>query len=276
MEFTAGIQYGRTKYHYIILSHANRIRYNTYDNYIMLKYYDRILKDGHMRSGTLAVIKLLEAIRVNTRSIMTLEPYDEVFYKGVNDIITLYIDVKDKDRLESVVHKFSFSYVPNKRWRYWLKRWLLSFEDSDDDVFVERPLFKDTNTVTTDTHEYEFKYVGCIDNKRHEWIVIGNEFQIKIAAYMYETIKNICDLAFKIEGNNDLNTVTESVKRYMYNIGNALISKSESRIISSIFVRIKGDVKLIIETINAYITTHPIEVTTVVIANDDNTDPEEM
>lgn len=75
--YTASFRRGTTVTS-IIIPHANRLMYYEYDNFIKIVIMDRILVQGKRpRSGTIAAIKLLETIRVNTHSLMTIQTYDE-------------------------------------------------------------------------------------------------------------------------------------------------------------------------------------------------------
>ena len=73
----------------IIIPHANRLMYYEYDDFIKIVIMDRILVRGKRpRSGTVAAIKLLETIRVNTHSLITIQTYDK-FDAGDCDTILL-------------------------------------------------------------------------------------------------------------------------------------------------------------------------------------------
>ena len=99
VSYTATIKRGKA-FDSILIPHSNHIQYSACGNYFKIVLIDRILPHGkHPRSGTIAAIKLLEAIRVNTHSIMTIHAFDEE-NNELNDKITLYVDGEDKDRIE--------------------------------------------------------------------------------------------------------------------------------------------------------------------------------
>ena len=123
----------------IIIPHANRLMYYECDTFIKIAFMDRILVHGKRpRSGTVAAIKLLETIRLNTRSLMIIQTYDDESNACNCDLISLFIDVRDKERAENIITKFTFRYTPSAHWNYWLKRWLLSFEEGEDDSIIEK------------------------------------------------------------------------------------------------------------------------------------------
>ena len=247
----------------IIIPHANKLMYYEHENFIKIVIMDRILVQGKLpRSGTVAAIKLLEAIRVNTRSLMTIQIYDE-FDAGDYDKISLFIDIRDKEMVESIISKFAFQYTPNTHWNYWLKRWLLSFEEGEDDVVVEKPLYKDINTVKMETSEYEFQPM----NKNYEWITIGPEFKI-IFKFMEEKSKNVhYTLMSKVDGKDILGSISEAIKLYIFRLSKVLKPITSNMTRMKNWLQVYGDPMQIITALNTYITTHPIKVASIIISD---------
>ena len=259
--YTASFHRGRT-ISSIIIPHANSLMYYEHENFIKIVITDRILVQGKRpRSGTVAAIKLLEAIRVNTRSLMTIQIYDE-FDAGDCDKISLFIDIRDKEMVESIISKFAFQYTPNTHWNYWLKRWLLSFEEGDDDI-VEKPLYKDINTVKMETSEYEFQPM----NENHEWIVIGPEFKITFK-FIEVKSKNVhYTLMLKVDGKDILGSVSEAIKLYIFRLSKVIKPITSNMIRMKNWLQVYGDPMQIITALNTYITTHPIKVASIIISD---------
>lgn len=258
--YTATIKRGKP-FDSIIIPHCNRLMYYKHKSYIKITLIDRILISGHKpRIGTLAAVKLLETIRVNTRSLITIQTYDE-FYSVSADTISLFIDNKDEEKVNELITKFSFQYSPNKHWHYWLKRWLLSFEDTDDEV-VEKPLYKDTNTIILQHNEYRFVYNSSNFDK-HEWIASCSNYEISLSLEKSGTENYPYVLVFKLRGNDDLSSITSSVSRYLFYIARALKPVTSNLILLNKYIQMNGDYSLITKTLDAFIITHPITVTEV-------------
>ena len=263
VSYTATIKRGKA-FDTILIPHSNRIQYSACGDYFKIVLIDRILAHGkHPRSGTIAAIKLLEAIRVNTHSIMTIHTFDEE-KNEMSDKITLYVDGEDKDRIDTIISKFAFSYIPSNHWNYWLKRWLLSFEDGDDEEIVEKPLFKDTNTIKLKTIEHEFIYLGNPSGKGYDWIASTNNFHITFRLSELKSRNPSYMLSFYINGDGRLGTATasESVSAYMRNIAKVLKTNAEVIGMRS-YLQVRGDPQQVFNIINTYIITHPIEVSIV-------------
>ena len=260
--YTASFHRGRAVTS-IIIPHANRLMYYEHDNFIKIVIMDRILVQGKRpRSGTVAAIKLLETIRVNTRSLMTIQIYDE-FDAGNQDIISLFIDIRDKEIVENIISKFVFRYTPNTHWNYWLKRWLLSFEEGEDDVVIEKPLYKDINTVKMETSEYEFQPM----NENNEWIVIGPEFKITFK-FIEDMSKNVhYILMSKIDGKDILGSISEAIKLYIFMLSKVLKPITSNMIRTKNLIQVHGDPMQIITTLNTYMATHPIKVASIIISD---------
>ena len=247
----------------IIIPHANRLMYYECKNFIKITLMDRILVHGKRpRSGTVAAIKLLEAIRVNTHSLMTVQTYDESNTCNC-DLISLFIDINDKERVENIISKFVFRYTPSTHWNYWLKRWLLSFEEGEDDSIIEKPLYKDTNTVKMEMREYAFQPM----NENHEWIAVGPEFKITFK-FIEEKSRNVhYILVSKFEGNDVLGSISEAIRMYLFHVSRILKPISTDMLRAKNLIRVCGDPVQFITVLNAYITTHPIEVASIIISD---------
>ena len=255
--YTASVQHGK-RYDLIIIPHSNKIELSRCGNCFRITLRDRILVHGRRpRSGTVAAIKLLEAIRVNTHSIMIIHPYDDRD-GALRDKITLFVDVNDKDRLDYVISRFSFRYTPSNHWNYWLKRWLLSFEDSDDETVVEQPLFKDTNTIKLETHEYDFTYVGNPSGYGPEWNTLINGYKLS-----FRLSKNFINYWVYGDGGLQTATIEDSLYKYMLNIARSLKSNSFELFYTDHYVQFQADSNQVFPLLNAYITTHPISVASV-------------
>lgn len=248
----------------IVIPHANRLMYYECNNFIKITLMDRILVHGKRpRSGTVAAIKLLEAIRVNTRSLMIIQTYDYEPSAGDCDIISLFIDICDKERVENIISKFTFRYVPSTHWNYWLKRWLLSFEEGEDDNIIEKPLYKDTNTVKMEMCEYVFQPM----NENHEWIAVGPEFKITFK-FIEEKSKNVhYILMTKFEGNDVLGSISEAIRVYLLHVARILKPISTNMLRAKNLIQVSGDPMKIITVLNTYMTTHPIKVTSIIISD---------
>lgn len=257
--YTASVQH-RKSYDLIIIPHSNKIEIYRCGNCLRITLRDRILVHGKRpRSGTVAAIKLLEAIRVNTHSIMIIHPYDDRDGDTLRDKITLFVDVNDKDRLDYVISRFSFRYTPSNHWNYWLKRWLLSFEDSDDDeTVVEQPLFKDTNTIKLETHEYDFTYIGNPSGYGPEWNTLINGYKLS-----FRLSKNFINYWVYGDGGLQTATIEDSLYKYMLNIARSLKSNSFELFYTEHYVQFQADSNQVFPLLNAYITTHPISVASV-------------
>ena len=270
--YTASFNRG-TEFTSIIIPYANRIMYYECDNFIEIVIMDRILVKGKRpRSGTVAAIKLLETIRVNTHSLMTIQTYDDEFNAGTCDRISLFVDIRDKEMVENIVSKFIFQYTPSKCWNYWLKRWLLSFDEGEDDFVVEKPLYKDINTVKMETSEYEFQPM----NKNYEWITIGPEFKITFK-FIEEKSKNVhYILVSKFDGKDILGSISEAIKLYIFNLSKVLKPITSYMLRTKNLLRVVGVPMQIITTLNTYITTHPIKVASIIISDFSSMESEVM
>lgn len=265
--YTAVIVRGKS-YDSIILPHTNKLMYGRFKKYLKIVLMDRILQHGkHPRTGTIAAIKLLETIRVNTHSRMTVSTYDSSDEAIGSDKISLYVDINDKDRVEDIIMKFSFQYHPSNHWNYWLKRWLLAFEDGDDEI-IEKPLFKDVNTIKLETNEHEFipSFNQAVNRTiENQWIACGNDFKVLLTlrSIRIRMKKETYGLYTNVEGNDDLNSISESVSIYLKHITSMLRSNDFDVVYTSSVLHINGDFQSILGFLNTFIMSHPIAITEV-------------
>lgn len=246
----------------IIIPHSNGLMCYEYDDFIKIVLMDKILVHGKRAlSGTVAAIKLLETIRLNTHSLMTIQTYDDESNESNYDLISLFIDIRDKERVENIVSKFSFRYIPSAHWNYWLKRWLLSFEEGEDDNIIEKPLYKDNNTVKMETYEYMFQPM----NENYEWIAVGPTFKITFKFVVDQSRNSHSTLITKVEGKDVLGSISEAIRLYLIHVVKVLKPIATRTMHTRNLIQVYGDPMPFITVLNTYITSHPIKVASIII-----------